>query len=328
MVLFIALRLAIGCHFLYEGVWKFTHADLFAMETEGFLTGARGPLAKNFFAIVPDLDGRQRLSGTPETVDVDPAEGSTKKVKMKVVRNEARTRRFETLRDQFVARHGKLKDEAQKVYERHLLAAEGYLADNWDEIQTHFAAADRYEESVKQSPSTSFQKKRDREGMTKLRGEAKVWLAELDAREAAYKTALVELLGAEAATASDPFARGWNPFTWTRMEQVRFAITWGLSAIGLCLILGCFTRLAALGGGLFMLSVVMSQPSFPGVWPPDPPQLGHALLINKDFIEMVALFLLSTTAVGRWGGLDYFLENFIISPFLSKTVCCSGRKEG
>lgn len=324
----IALRLALGCHFLYEGVWKFTHPDLFALETEGFLTGARGPLAKHFWAMVPDIDGRERLSGALETVEVASEDNSAKKAKTKVVRNEARTKKYESLRDQFVARNGKLKDEAQKVYERHLLGAETYLADNWDEIQAHFASQDRYEESLKASPATSFQNKRNRDSMTKLRGEAKTWLTELDAREAGYKAALRDLLGTEAVHASDPFAKSWNPLQWTRMEQVRFAITWGLSAIGLCLFLGAFTRLAALGGGIFMLSVVMSQPSYPGVIPPDPPQLGHALLVNKDFVEMIALFLVATTAVGRWGGLDYFIENFIFSPFLSKSVCCTGKKEG
>ncbi len=65
--------------------------------------------------------------------------------------------------------------------------------------------------------------------------------------------------------------------------------------------------------------------------PPDPPQLGHALLVNKDFVEMIALFLLATTAVGRWGGLDYFLDNSSSDPLLSKfccpSCCCEAAKK-
>ena len=38
VVLLVALRLALGCHFLYEGVWKYTHPAQFAAETEGFLS--------------------------------------------------------------------------------------------------------------------------------------------------------------------------------------------------------------------------------------------------------------------------------------------------
>ena len=51
---------------------------------------------------------------------------------------------------------------------------------------------------------------------------------------------------------------------------------------------------------------------------------GHALLINKDFIEMLALLVMASVPAGRWGGLDYFLYHFVFNPFLSKRV---GRDE-
>ena len=54
--------------------------------------------------------------------------------------------------------------------------------------------------------------------------------------------------------------------------------------------------------------MVLSQPSYPGVYPPDVPQLGHALLVNKDFIEMVALLVIASTSLGRWTGMDFFLH--------------------
>ena len=329
VVLFVALRLALGCHFLYEGVWKFKHPDEFAAETEGFLSGARGPLAGVFYAMVPDIDGRQRLKGEEESVDlaVADAAGKKKKAKVALIVNEERTRRFESLRAKFVAAHPDFKDSADKVFEKHLLGVEEYLADNWKDIQTHFEALDRYNDSLATSPGAAFQKKRDWDQMRKLRSEAKPWLAELDARESGYKAALCDLLEKSDSPGPDPFAPSLNPFRWTRMEQIRFAITWGLTAIGACLFLGLGTRPAALGGGLFMMFVVMSQPSFPGVVPADPPQLGHALLVNKDFIEMIALFLVASTAVGRWGGLDSLLGKLIVDPFLSKVICRT-QKEG
>jgi hypothetical protein len=58
----------------------------------------------------------------------------------------------------------------------------------------------------------------------------------------------------------------------------------------------------------------LTQPPWPTIYPPAPGPVGHALLVNKDFIEMVALFLLATTAVGRWGGLDYFLHHWFVRP--------------
>jgi len=322
VVLLVALRLGLGVHFLYEGVWKINHPVAFAAETEGFLTGARGPLAGVFYAMVPDIDGRQRLAGKPEKVAVEKetTAGKLKKVEIEVVKNEARTHQWQAIRDQFVARHPDLKEKAEEVCAQQLLEAEAYLGENGDDIQTYLTALDRFEESKKSSPSTAFQTKRNWDTMRSLRSEAKVWLADLDARRDAYKDKLAQLLGSESA-ADAAFPPCWNPLAWSQMELIRFAITWGLTAIGVCLLLGLCTRPAAIGGGLFMLFVVMSQPSYPGVIPPDPPQLGHALLVNKDFIEMLALFLIASTAVGHWGGLDYFLDRFIVQPFLSKTVC-------
>ena len=42
--------------------------------------------------------------------------------------------------------------------------------------------------------------------------------------------------------------------------------------------------------------------------------VGHALIVDKNFVEMVAMLMLATTAVGRWGGLDYFLYHWIGRP--------------
>ena len=91
-------------------------------------------------------------------------------------------------------------------------------------------------------------------------------------------------------------------------------MTYGLTAIGLCLMLGLCTRLAALGGAMFMLFVVCTQPAWPGIYPPDLPQIGHALLVNKDFVEMLALLVVAATAAGRWGGLDRFIYNLMGKP--------------
>ena len=101
---------------------------------------------------------------------------------------------------------------------------------------------------------------------------------------------------ADDHAAAGPFAPSSNPLAWKRIEQLAFLLTWSLFGIGLCLMLGLFTRPAALAGAGFMLFVVLSQPSYPGVYPLDPPQLGHALLVNKDFVEMVALLVIASTS--------------------------------
>jgi uncharacterized membrane protein YphA (DoxX/SURF4 family) len=356
VVLLVLLRLALGWHFLYEGVWKVKHPDAFAAEAEGFLTAARGPARTLFYAMVPDIEGRMRLSGgtveveiipddpppapdakpadakaeTPKAAKVKAAKPKAEKAKPAakekkkggketIIENAERTAAWEGLRDRFVAAHPSQEADAKAVCRKHLQTVGEYLADNQAEIAAYLAALDRFHETEQKGPKTAFQEKRNWDAMQKLRGEAKVWLAELDTREKLYKLALTRLAKNDKAAEvpRPPLTAGWNPLHWTRIEQLSFAITWALTAIGLCLMTGFCTRLSALGGGVFMLMVVLSQPAYPGVIPPDPPQLGHALLVNKDFIEMLALFLVATTAVGRWGGLDYFLSK----------LCCRCNKK-
>jgi hypothetical protein len=64
----------------------------------------------------------------------------------------------------------------------------------------------------------------------------------------------------------------------------------------------------------------MTQPAWPAIYPHDLPVVGHALLINKDFIELLALLVISTTAVGRWGGVDYWIHTLIVEPFRARRL--------
>jgi hypothetical protein len=68
----VALRLCLGCHFLYEGVWKIGHSDFRyddRWKPEGgeeftakpFLALAKGPVSGLFYAMLPDVNSRQRL---------------------------------------------------------------------------------------------------------------------------------------------------------------------------------------------------------------------------------------------------------------------------
>ncbi len=59
VIALVVLRLTIGWHFLYEGVWKVENADKFSAMP--FLTLAKGPFAQMFYAMSPDLNGELRL---------------------------------------------------------------------------------------------------------------------------------------------------------------------------------------------------------------------------------------------------------------------------
>jgi hypothetical protein len=56
------------------------------------------------------------------------------------------------------------------------------------------------------------------------------------------------------------------------------------------------------------------------LYPAPPPSAGRTFLVGKEFIEMLAMFVLATTPVGRWGGLDFFIHHLVVRPIF-------GRKE-
>jgi uncharacterized membrane protein YphA (DoxX/SURF4 family) len=78
---------------------------------------------------------------------------------------------------------------------------------------------------------------------------------------------------------------------------------WFLVIVGSCLIVGLFSRFMCFNGSVFLLLTVLTQPSLP--WLPAPPNSeGNYLIVNKNVIEMVALWALMTTRSGLWLGLD------------------------
>ena len=90
---------------------------------------------------------------------------------------------------------------------------------------------------------------------------------------------------------------------WTRLDWINFATTYGLIAIGGCLILGFLTPLAALGAAAFLAMIYLSMPPWPGL-PPNPKTEGHYFIVSKNLIELIACLVVATTPNGHWIGLD------------------------
>jgi uncharacterized membrane protein YphA (DoxX/SURF4 family) len=84
-----------------------------------------------------------------------------------------------------------------------------------------------------------------------------------------------------------------------RLHRIDLAIGWLLMIVGGLLIVGLFTRLAAVVGALFLLSIICAQP----------PWLATSVqtYTYNQAVEMLALLALATTPVGRWCGLDFFI---------------------
>jgi hypothetical protein len=77
-------------------------------------------------------------------------------------------------------------------------------------------------------------------------------------------------------------------------------ITWLTFLVGVCLILGLFTRVASVAGALFLLSVILTQP----------PWIPEAADTYYQVVEMLALFVLAAAAAGRYAGLDFIIHAF------------------
>jgi uncharacterized membrane protein YphA (DoxX/SURF4 family) len=318
VVMLVVLRVTIGWHFLYEGVWKIVNADKFS--AAGFLGAAKGPAAPLFYWMVPDMDGRQRLN-LQERVD---EKGKT------FFTSEAYEDAWARLKDQVIARYGlsgEQAEKAEKTFELYRESLRGYLTDNREDIEAHFGSVRRLKQrKAAGTNGAAHEKKRRWDEQIKLRSEVNGWLSDLDGMAEEYQLALWSILNedqkargpiraplseADALPVSLPFAATWSGL-------LDFAVTYGLSAIGLCLMIGFCTRLAALGGAAFLFTVVLVQMPWPTVYPPAPEVVGHALLVDKNFVEMIAMVMLATTAVGRWGGLDFFVYHWLGRPILAR----------
>ena len=85
------------------------------------------------------------------------------------------------------------------------------------------------------------------------------------------------------------------------LPVVDFLNAWGLTLLGLSLILGLFVRLSSLLGVALMLLYYFAAGPFPY---PNP----HAFLVDEHIIYAFLLLFFASVRAGRYGGLDRFLS--------------------
>lgn len=93
------------------------------------------------------------------------------------------------------------------------------------------------------------------------------------------------------------------------LQIVDFLNTWGLIAIGTGLIVGLFTRIAAISGVLLLLMYYFNNPPFIGLEYSMPSE-GNYLIVSKTLIETVALFVLVVFPTGSIANLDKIVCRF------------------
>ena len=94
-----------------------------------------------------------------------------------------------------------------------------------------------------------------------------------------------------------------NPTLLTISDYVNM---WGLTLVGLCLLLGVFSRQAALSGMVFISLYYFFAPPFLGLEYSRPGE-GSYIIVNKNLIEACALFVLYHFPTSHLIGLDRIL---------------------
>jgi len=217
---------------------------------------------------------------------------------------------------------------AKTIFNRYLGSLRASTADEKADVEAFKASRDRFLE-VRDTirNDASFEQERRWQNMMKYRAEAATWTRKFDTLGNALQSDLGRLADPQLAgqkgqivTAPEkellppnPFAQYTipdNPYVKSRMEALNLSVIVGLTAIGLCLMLGFCTRLACLGGAAFLINVVLTTYPVPGVYPAIPTMVGNFMFVSKDVVELLALLVLALVPAGRWGGLDYFLWHY------------------
>jgi len=279
--LIILLRVAIGWHFLTEGTEKYesTQYGNSPFSAESYLRNATGPLAPYFRGMVPDVNGLALLD-----------EPRLKAAWRNDVERIADHFRFtESQRSQAA----KLLDEAER--------AAGYWfndPENHEKRQKYYHDLAQVQRTERDPEALSFQLERAWEARRSLDVDRRALTGPLVERGNTLRAEVAKL-----ALPDQLKAAGAVPRSWTQLDLLNLATTYGLIAIGACLVLGFLTPLAALGAAAFLGMIYLSMPPWPGL-PPNPRAEGHYFIVSKNLVELIACLVIATTPNGHWIGLD------------------------
>lgn len=314
------LRLTIGWHFCYQGLVKLEDPQFSAAP---FLSQAKGPLGDIYRSLLDDWDGRRRLAKDSRPQWLKRFDDYLVKFKQRYQPSAEQTAAAEQMAKARQAQTELFLKENEEDLDSYLHELDRLAAGKESPTPAANAAvpppADEQDKLPQPSKTWSFppfQQKRVWDKQTELQGQLKGWLKELDGYFAAFQQDLDGLLDDDQrARVGGPEALAGPP---TQIEQVDKIVSYGVTAIGVCLLAGLFTRLASFTGALFLLSIVLAQPDWPGLFPAPHPSVGHSLFVNKECVEMMAMFALATTRVGRWGGLDFFIHYCFVRPLFGR----------
>ena len=324
-VFLILLRLAIGWHFLFEGLEKI-HSDNWT--SAGYLREATGPLAERFRDLAGDpvLD---RMKPLPLAAGEDP--GRTPPHRRMPAQLQ---REWQQYFERF-GQHYKLNDEqqetARRIFEQRQDQTSLWLLQGKKQVKRTAPwgpAVDRemttperlqeYRDKLKTVRQVQDEELRrfgsDVNAKLKTAKADAGWVrSELNAdlndqtNEMVKALRTVELTPDQKKLEPLPYAVELTWRDWGLLQWSDAIAKYGLIAVGIALLIGLLTRTACVAGASFLLLFYLAMPPLLGM-PDNPRAEGHYLFINKNIIEMLALLALATTRSGRWVGLDGLVQ--------------------
>ncbi len=286
----VLLRITIGWHFVTQGMEKYRDPNF---SSRGYLSQAKGPFAERFHELIPDYNGLERLDA------------------------EQMKERFGRLLEGVKNQYGfnqETMDKAQQLVNEASQDVTDYLDSNQQEIDKYRQDLDqlterRHKPDFQQVP---HEQKWVWDKQQELQSTLGPWTGWVDNRAKELLKSLNDLAG-EPSSGRPPYQE--PP---TKLKQMDQLVMYSNLAIGVCLIVGLFTRFASFSGALFLLSLVLAQPPLANLFPPPHPSAGAQWIVNKEVVEMMAMFALAFLPVGRWGGLDFFVHNMITRPLFGR----------
>jgi uncharacterized membrane protein YphA (DoxX/SURF4 family) len=333
----VVLRLVIGWHFYREGTQKLAYDSAegrfrVVFSAEVFMRQATGPLAGLFHLQVPDTHGwpsqlavpRQNQPLTPEQADERARWAADYQT-----RRDAAAKNKQPVPIEFppfapyhdwavrivndwrgaladvTAIPGLTDDQQRRAADAFVLRQQqlaDWLAGETDAITSYQHELWRLDE-MQTSPEASglpYEEERIAAKTAETHAMPLPWIKQVQEYQAGYFRDLHDVLSAEQ--------RG-NPATTAAMDDalteprqawlgfVNVAVTALTLSVGICLLLGLFTPIAAIFGAGFLLAIIATQP----------PWVAGAEPTIYQTVELAGLLVLAATGAGRWAGLDYFL---------------------
>ncbi|HVT30244.1 MAG TPA: DoxX family protein, partial [Lacipirellulaceae bacterium] len=197
------------------------------------------------------------------------------------------------------------KDQVDKVLHTKLHEMSDYLASQAEDIAAYRHDLWRLQNwrDAPEAASLPFYQERIATKASDANGQLQTWLTQVQTLDADYVAGLDHVFTPEQrneAAIATAFREAVTDPHQARLNTLNVGVTILIIGVGACLLLGLFTRLAAIAGAVFLLGVIASQP----FW------LSDALPTMPQYIELAALLVLAATGAGRWFGLDYFTYSF------------------